>query len=124
MKIYYQEILDTSFFEAVVDTQCLRRVGTLYLNQMNITYELLALQLDTNRRDGEKMEDRRWGGREGEWKGGRNEEVRQGRKEESRQEERKEGGTEAGRRKGQPSDGIRAVEFQPDFKTIQIWSNI
>ena len=50
MIIVHPEIL--SFFEAVVDTLCPRRVDILYLNQVRMAYELLALQLDTTRRDG------------------------------------------------------------------------
>ena len=54
---------------------CTRRVGILHLNKTKMAYELLALQLDPNRRD-----------REGTWRmdGG---------------VEEKEGGSEAGRRK-------------------------
>lgn len=46
-----------SFFEAVVDidTHCTRRVDILYLDQMKITYQLLALQLDRNRGDRRDM---------------------------------------------------------------------
>ena len=40
----------------------------------------------------------------------------------------KEGGSEAGWKKRgltlRTRGGIRAVEFQPDFKTIQVWSNM
>ena len=64
-----------SFFETVVETHCTRRVGILYLNNIKMTYELLVLQLDPNRRDGE-----------GTWR-------MDGRVAE------KEGGSEAGRRK-------------------------
>ena len=70
---------------------------------MEMTYQLLALQLDPNRRDGGEMENGRGGVREGGRRRGREEEVRQGTEEEGRQsplkEEGKEGGREAGRRK-------------------------
>ena len=74
MKIVSPEVLRLGFFEVVVDTLCTRRVGTLNF-KMKVTYELLALQLDPNRRDGE----RRWR------RGGGVEE--------------KEGGSEVGQRK-------------------------
>ena len=74
-KIVSPEILLTNFFEAVVDTLRTRGVGILHLNQMTMTYELLALQLDPNRRDGE-----------GRWRMGGG-------------VEEKEGGSEVGQRK-------------------------
>ena len=71
------------FFEVVVDTLCTRRVGTLNF-KMKVTYELLALQLDPNRRDGE-----------GRWRMNGGVEARQG----GGSEAGEEGGSEA-RRKG------------------------
>ena len=52
VKIVSPEVLRLGFFEVVVNTLCTRRVGTLNF-KMKVTYELLALQLDPNRRDGE-----------------------------------------------------------------------
>ena len=40
-------------------TPCKRREGILYLNQMKMIYQPLALQLDPNRRDGGEMADGR-----------------------------------------------------------------
>ena len=76
-------------------------------NKMKKTYELLAIQLDPNRQDGE-----------GRWRmdGGVEEEGRsevgqeEGTEAERTKEERKEGGSEAGRRKEQrfgPSNEAR-----------------
>ena len=65
-----------SFTEAVVDTKCTRRVGILCFNQMKMTYQLLALQLDPTRRDGWEVGDGRERGREGGTKRGSAEEVR------------------------------------------------
>ena len=56
--------------------------------------------------------------------------MRQGRKEEARQigrrrKGRKEARQGVGRKRGsalRTRRVIRAVEFQPDFKTIQVWS--
>ena len=95
-----------SFFEAVVDTPCTRRVGIVYSNQMKMAYQLLALQLDPNCWDGGKMEDGRGRGREGEGKRDMAE-VRQGRKEEARQvgrrtKGRREDPRHGGGREGRP----------------------
>ena len=70
-------------------------MGTLYLNQMKITYKLLAVQLDPSRRNGGEMEEEQGGGREG-----RRTQGREGGSEADRTKEKgKEGGIEAGRRK-------------------------
>ena len=56
---------------------------------------------------------------------GRKEEARQrGRRRKGRKEEARQGG---GRKRGsalQTTRGIRAVEFHPDFKTVQVWWKI
>ena len=54
-----------------------------------MAYQLLALQLDPNRRDEGEMEDGRGRGREGRRKQPRAEKVRQGKNEEARQSGRK-----------------------------------
>ena len=88
------------------------------------------MQLDPNRRDGEGMW--RMDGRveEGGCKRSRAEEMRQERKAEARQvgrrrkgRRRKLGEAEEGR-EGWPFEPGAAFEFQPDFKTIQVWSKI
>ena len=74
------------------------------------------------------MEGGGWGGRDRERNQGKADEVRQGRKESEKQGGRREGGSEAWRRTVwltlQTRRCIRAVEFQPDFKTMQAWSTI
>ena len=94
-------------------------MGILYLYQMKIAYELLALQLDPNRRAGVG----RWmmdGGVEEEDGGteeGRRKLGRGGRREAERtKEQRKEGVSESRSEEGRESAlrtgrGIRAVEF-------------
>ena len=83
-------------------TLCTRRAGDL--NQMKLTYELLALQLDPNRRDGK-----------GTWRMDGGVAARQGRGTEAAgeeggseadrtKEERKEGGSQAGLRKEERVD--------------------
>ena len=48
------EIFHLSFFEAVVDTHFVRDKWAAYAKmEMKMTYKLLALQLASNRRDGE-----------------------------------------------------------------------
>ena len=66
-------------------THCVRDEWE-YLNKMERAYQLIALQLDPNRRDGGKMEDRR--GR----RKGRRGNARQGRKKEARQSGRRKRG--------------------------------
>ena len=59
---------------------------------MKMTYQLLASQLDPNRRDGGDIEDGRWGGREEARKDGGSEAEKGGGSEEKRT---KEEGSEA-----------------------------
>ena len=75
------------------------------------------------------MEDRRSGVGEGRWKRGRAEEERQERKEEERQirrrrKGRKEEARQGGGREGRPFEPGSAFEFEPDFKTLHVWSKI
>ena len=69
-----------------------------------------------------QMEDGQWAGEEGGSEGGRKEESPQrGRRGKGRKEDSKQGG---GSRQLRTRRGIRAVEVQPDFRTIQDWSRI
>ena len=54
VKMVSPEIFHLSFFEAVVDTHFVRDKWAAYAKmEMKMTYKLLALQLASNRRDGE-----------------------------------------------------------------------
>ena len=91
---------------------------------MKMTYQVLALKLDPNRRDGGEMEDRPGGGKEGGRKRGRAEEVKQGGKEEARQRGRnRKGKSEEARKGGRRKRALRTnLESRgcnsSDLKTI------
>ena len=105
-----------TFFEAVVDTLCTRRVGMLYLNRMKLrTSRLLCNSTPTT---GMERGDGRWTvgwkRRRVETKQGRGSEAgaEVGSEADKTKEERKERGSEAGRgRGGRPFE--RGAAFAP-----------
>ena len=135
VKLVFPEIPHLSFFEEVVDTHCVRDEWHLIL-EIKWKWRTSCLLCNSTRTAG--MESGH-----GEWTVGwkrRRVEARQGggieageegwSEADRTKEERKERGSEARQRTEESwsalrtSRGIRAVEFQPDFKTIEVWSKI
>ena len=90
------------------------------------------MQLDPNRRDGEgtswsmggRVEEKEGGSKAGRRKWGRRGRGKRGRQDEGGKEGRRTGGRAEEGRKGRPFEPGAAFDFQPDFKTIQVWSKI